>query len=594
MSWRRTHTCGELRASDEGRPVVLTGWVESARDHGGVVFVDLRDRYGRTQIVFHDDAAEDTRRLRPETVVAVRGVVRPRPEGLVNRDLPTGEIEVAGESLQILNGCPTPPFEIAESAESEPSEELRLRWRFLDLRRRRLQQNLIRRHAIVRSIRTYLDERGFVDVETPVLTRSTPEGARDFLVPSRLHPGSFFALPQSPQLFKQLLMVAGMDRYYQIVRCMRDEDLRADRQFEFTQLDIEMSFIDEEEIRTLIDGLIAILVKTVRGADVSLPIPSLPWAEAMARFGTDRPDMRFGAELRDVSDLARESGFEVFRRTVADGGAVIAAAFPKGGALSRREIDALAEAAKELDVQGLVWCKRAGGGGLQGGIAKHWPSDLAGRLIARVGAEEGDLVLFIADRPPAARAALGEIRNRLGRDLKLYDPQGFAWTWVTEFPLLEWNEEEKRWQACHHPFTSPRMDDIDRLEADPRAVRARAYDIVVNGTEVGGGSIRIHDPELQGRVFRAIGLDEDSARAKFGFLLEALRYGAPPHGGIALGLDRLVMILLGETSIREVIAFPKTQRGTCLMTDAPSPLDAEQIREVRRWFGLAPEDGEKR
>ncbi|MBN1420078.1 MAG: aspartate--tRNA ligase [Planctomycetes bacterium] len=591
MPWKRTHTCGELRASDAGRSVTLAGWVESTRDHGGVVFIDLRDRYGRTQIVFREGVADEARRLRPETVVAARGTVGLRPEGLINRDLPTGEIEVVGEEVEILNGCPTPPFEIAESAESEPSEELRLRWRYLDLRRRRLQRNLQRRHEIVRAIRTYLDGRGFLDVETPVLTRSTPEGARDFLVPSRLHPGSFFALPQSPQLFKQLLMVAGVDRYYQIVRCMRDEDLRADRQFEFTQLDIEMSFIEEEDIRTLIDGLVAILMETICGVEVSLPIPCLSWADAMSRFGTDRPDMRFGAELREVTDLARESGFEVFRRTAAEGGAVIAAAFPKGGALSRREIDGLAETAKQLGVPGLAWCKVAGG--LQGGIAKHWGPALAPRLIERVGAGEGDLVLFVAAPLPAARAALGELRNRLGRDLSLYDAKGFAWTWVTEFPLLEWNEEDGRWQACHHPFTSPRLDDLDRLESDPGSVRARAYDIVVNGTEIGGGSIRIHNSEVQGRVFRAIGLSEEAARAKFGFLLEALRYGAPPHGGIALGLDRLVTILLGETSIREVIAFPKTQRGTCLMTDAPSPLDADQLREVRRWFGLQPEDGGK-
>jgi aspartyl-tRNA synthetase len=584
--WRRTQSCGALRASDAGQTVTLMGWAFRRRDHGGLIFVDLRDREGVTQLVFNpatDTAAHETAgRVRAEYVLAARGVVQRRPAGTVNPGLPTGEIEVHVSELRVLNESKPLPFPLDESQHTE--ESLRLRYRYLDLRRPAMMANLLLRDRVCRAVRDYLHGEGFVEVETPMLTRSTPEGARDFLVPSRLARGSFYALPQSPQLFKQILMMAGLERYFQIVRCFRDEDLRADRQPEFTQIDIETSFLDRDDFLPIIEGLVAAVFQGVKGLSIERPIPRLSWDDAMSRYGSDKPDLRFDLPLRDCSDLFRDGAFQVFARAVAQGGAVKALTVP-GAGFSRKELDDLVEQAKGFGAKGLVWVK-VGDGPLQSPAARQL-EPLRDALLSRCQAGSGDLILLVADAMPAAAAVLGRLRVSLAQRLGLVPADTYRLVWVVDFPLFEWNDEEKRWDAMHHPFTSPRDEDVHTNLADPARARAKAYDLVLNGQEIGGGSIRIHSRSLQQRVFELLGIGEAAARARFGFLLDALDYGAPPMGGIAFGLDRLVAILAGMESIREVIAFPKTQKGTDPLTEAPAPVDPGQLAELG--IALRPE-----
>ncbi len=583
---KRTHMCGRLRPSDVGAAVRLCGWVRSYRDHGGVVFIDLRDRDGITQVVFdtpenpNDPAQADmyalARSLRNEWVISIAGMVRPRGPQRENPKLPTGQIEVLGSSLTVLNRSDTVPFEPDEF--TEVSEELRLRYRYIDLRRPEMAAALVLRHKICTAMRRVLDADGFVEVETPFLTKSTPEGARDFLVPSRLQQAAFYALPQSPQLFKQILMVAGMDRYYQIVRCFRDEDLRADRQPEFTQLDLEMSFCTEADVMNVTNKVLRAVCE-VAGKCFPADVPVISYAEAMARYGCDRPDTRFGLELHDVSEIVRASEFKVFADSLAGGGAVKAICPPGGGKFTRKEIDGYTAFIGEFGAKGLAWCK-VEGGALVAGAAKFLSADVQARLIADLAAADGDILMFVADTPAVVNRCLSALRIRLGDELKLYKDDDFAWCWVTDFPLLEWSEQEKRWMSMHHPFTSPAADDLDKLTSDPGAVRARAYDVVCNGVELGGGSVRIHSPEVQKEVFTVLGIGEQEAHEKFSFLLDALRFGAPPHGGLALGLDRVAMIMAGGQSLRDVIAFPKTQRGICPLTGAPAGVDDKQLAEL--------------
>ena len=607
---KRTHSCGELRADDVGRRVRLCGWVRSYRDHGGVVFIDLRDRDGITQIVYDlpgDDADEAARQmyaqaraLRNEWVISAAGAVRPRGPDRENPKLPTGRIEVLGDDLVVLNRAAPVPFEPDEYG--SVSEEMRLRYRYIDLRRpavagpqpRRggigsLMEALRLRHGVCRTMRSVLDAEGFVEVETPFLTKSTPEGARDFLVPSRLQQGCFYALPQSPQLFKQILMIGGLDRYYQIVRCFRDEDQRADRQPEFTQLDVEMSFAAEADVMGVTNRILAAACE-LAGRSFPAEPPVLSYAQAMADYGVDAPDARFGLLLRDVSDLVSGTEFGVFRDALAGGGVVKAICPPGGARFTRKEIDGYSAHTREHGGQGLAWCKVTAEG-FAGGVAKFLPAEVQAGLRQRLGAGDGDILFFVADKAAAANRVLGALRRKLGADLDLYDESAAAWCWVTQFPLVEWNEDEGRWDSLHHPFTSPWPEDLSGLEADAGAARSRAYDIVCNGTEIAGGSIRIHSPEVQQRVFGLLGIGEAEAQAKFGFLLEALRYGAPPHGGIAFGLDRLVMLLAGCRSIRDVIAFPKTQRGTCPLTGAPTPVGPEQLAELDLRVVAPPSEG---
>jgi aspartyl-tRNA synthetase len=576
---RRTHDCGALRAGDAGQRVTLMGWAFRRRDHGGLIFVDLRDRRGLTQLVFNPGldgmAHGQASRIRVEFVLAVEGVVAPRPPGTINAHLPTGEIEVHVHRIVILNESKPLPFPLEES--EEVSEPLRLKYRYLDLRRPIMLNRLLLRDQVCRAVRDYLHQEGFVEVETPVLTRSTPEGARDFLVPSRLAPGSFYALPQSPQLFKQILMIGGLERYFQIVRCFRDEDLRADRQPEFTQIDVETAFLDRDDFLGLMEGLVVEVFRRSRGIELPRPFPRLTWTEAMARFGSDKPDLRFGLELRDCSTIFGDSAFQVFAQVVRSGGTVQALTVP-GASFSRKDLDELVEKAKAAGARGLVWV-RLGSDGLQSPAARYLEPHRAA-LQAATGAGPGDVLLLVADRMPLAASVLGRLRVDLGHRLGLVAAQAHQILWVVDFPLFEWNEEEKRWDAMHHPFTAPRDEDSQEGLSEPGRALAKAYDLVLNGQEVGGGSIRIHSRALQQRVFELLGIDEAQARAKFGFLLEALEFGAPPMGGIAFGLDRLVAVLAGVDSIRDVIAFPKTQKGACLLTDAPSPVSTGQLQEV--------------
>lgn len=578
---RRTHSCCELDAKDIGKEVVLMGWVLRRRDHGGVIFVDLRDRAGITQVVFNPQIDEAVHAkahvIRSEYVLAVRGKVDPRPDGMVNPNLKTGEIEVLVTELKILNAAKTPAFLIEDDI--DVSETIRLKHRHLDLRRSQMQKNLILRHQATAAVRNYLNSHQFLDLETPMLTKSTPEGARDYLVPSRVNPGQFYALPQSPQIFKQLFMISGFDRYYQIVRCFRDEDLRADRQPEFTQIDIEMSFVGEEDVMDLAEGMMTTLFKDVLNRDVRGPFPRLTYEEAVGRFGLDKPDTRFDLELKEVSDIVGDSGFKVFANVVKKGG-IVKALNAKGCInFSRKEIDDLTDFVAVYRARGMAWIK-VKENDWQSPIAKFFTDDEKQALTERIEMEPGDLVFFVADQPKVVNESLGNLRNHLGKRLNLIDESEFNFLWVTRFPMFEYDETEKRYQALHHPFTSPLESDYDRLADDPTAVLSRAYDLVLNGFEIGGGSIRIHQRDIQENVFKALGMDRESYEAKFGFLLSALDSGAPPHGGIAIGFDRLVMLLCGQSSIRDVIAFPKTQKAACLLTGAPSDTSREQLEEL--------------
>jgi len=572
----RTHACGALRGSDVGANVVLLGWVHRIRDLGGVTFIDVRDRGGISQIVVRENDALMTtaKRLRSEFVVGVSGAVQRRSDETINPKLATGEVEVLAREIRVLNEAKTPPFQIAE--DSPVSEDVRLKYRYLDLRRTRLQHNIGLRHRVSMAIRKYFDANGFWEVETPILAKSTPEGARDFLVPSRVHPGEFYALPQSPQIFKQILMISGVDRYVQIVRCFRDEDQRADRQLEFTQVDVEMSFAQPETIYSLIEPLMPQIFKEI-GREVPLPIRRMSYAEAIARYGSDKPDLRFGMEIHDLSVVFKDSEFRVFKQIVADGGVVRGFALPNGNKYSRSQIDVLVDQAKAMGFTGLIWV-RPGSPPLSSVKALSEAALRPALDAARVGPD--DLLLMAAGPADNTSKLLGQLRLALAKKENLMDPEKFEFLWVTDFPLLEYHEEDGRWYSMHHPFTSPLDEDVDKLESDPGAVRAKAYDLVLNGSEIGGGSVRIHDAALQARIFRRLGIGDDEAKLRFGFFLEALEYGTPPHGGIALGLDRIVAILAGEASIREVIAFPKTANAVDLMAGAPSPVDAKQLREL--------------
>ncbi len=578
---KRTHMCGTLNASHVGQEVTLYGWVANHRDHGGMIFVDLRDRTGLVQVRFDPDLSktvyDNADALRTEWCIGVTGQVISRG-GNVNEEMATGAIEVVPTKLEIFSKAKTTPFQIRD--ETDANEMLRLEYRYLDLRRKPLQDALITRSKVNNIVRNYLVENNFIEVETPILTKSTPEGARDYLVPSRVNPGKFYALPQSPQIFKQLLMVSGFDRYYQIVRCFRDEDLRADRQPEFTQIDIEMSFITPNDIMTICEGLVSNVFKQILGHDVQAPFQRLPYAEAMLRYGVDKPDLRFDLELVDISEDVRNSDFGVFKDTVANGGIVRGIRIPGGAAkYSRKDITELEDYTKVYGAQGLAWLKVADGN-WTGGISKFFEGEARENLAKKMAVEDGDMLVFVAASEKVVCASLGNLRNKLADDLGLTDPNVFRFAWVTDFPMFETEDGEDRLYAMHHPFTSPRAEDFHLLETDPVNVRAQAYDLVLNGSEIAGGSIRIHNDKIQSLVFEKLGMSKEEARQKFGFLLDALSYGTPPHGGIAFGMDRLIMLLTGMKSIRDVIAFPKTQRASDLMSDAPSFVDNTQLREL--------------
>ena len=578
----RTHTCGELRAEHVGQTVTLCGWVMNDRDHGGLAFIDLRDRYGLTQVVFNPDRDPQmhqlARTLRSEDVIQVTGEVMSRGNDRENPKLATGQIEVRVHKLQILNKSRTPPFE--PGAAELPNEELRLQYRFLDLRRETLQRAMALRHRFCKVVRDYFDAQNFLEIETPILGRSTPEGARDYLVPSRVHPGSFYALPQSPQIYKQILMVAGYDRYFQIARCFRDEDLRADRQPEFTQIDVEMAFVDQEDILSVIDGLIREVLTKLHGVTGEITIPRLTHRDAMERYGNDKPDLRFGMELVDIAEIAGQCGFGVFKNVIAGDGRV-RGLNARGAAekYSRKMIDELTAFVGDYGAKGLAFF-RVKDGALDSPIAKFFSQEDQQAIIDRMQAKPGDLLLFVAAESSVTSAALAALRNRLGRELKLYDPREIRCCWVLEFPLVTWNADENRWDAEHHPFCQPNPEDVGHFEDDPGQIRALSYDLVVNGYEAASGSVRIHDPKIQQKIFDLLGINAESAEERFGFLLEALRYGAPPHAGIALGLDRWVMLLCGNDNIREVIAFPKTQKAADLLSGAPSDVSPHQLREL--------------
>ena len=588
--WQRTHTCGDLRASHVGETVTLNGWIANRRGHASVLFLDLRDRYGITQVVGHDETEgigegvlDTLHKLGAEDVVSVTGTVRRREEGYKNDKLATGEIEVLVQRVEVLNEADTPPFEVHDKAEA--NEELRMRYRYLDLRRRPLQEALIKRSRFTTAVRTFLADNGFVDIETPILCNSTPEGARDYLVPSRVHPGKFYALPQSPQIFKQICMVAGIDRYYQIARCFRDEDLRADRQPEFTQVDLEMSFVEENDVLDLVERTVVHAFR--EGFDIELPspFPRMAYEEAIERFGSDKPDLRFGMELVDCTEHARSSAFKVFRGAVETGG-VVKGLTAKGcaGDYTRKKIDALTRFVQEYGAKGLAWAKvtigEDGGPVVEGAIAKFYTGEAGRQLVARMGAEPGDLLLFVADQAKVAHRALGELRLRLGTDLGLRKPDEFRCCWVLNFPMFEWNDDKQRWQYAHNPFSAPVDWSNTDFERDPESHRSRAYDFVMNGWELGSGSVRIHRPEVQKKVFDFLGISKEEQERNFGYMLEAYRYGGPPHGGIALGLDRMVALALGREGIRDVIAFPKTAMAVDLMAQAPNVVTPEQLAEL--------------
>ena len=584
QGWKRSHRVGELTAEQIGQEVTLMGWAGTWRNLGALIFIGLRDRSGLMQVVFNEsglpkEVFELAETIRSEYVIAVKGTLARRTPEMVNKEMKTGEYEVIASELKILSSAETPPFYIDDNVNTK--EDLRLKYRYLDLRRPRMQDILMMRHRIAQITRSYFDEQGFLEIETPMLGRSTPEGARDYLVPSRVHPGEFYALPQSPQQFKQLLMIAGYDRYFQLARCFRDEDLRADRQPEFTQIDLEMSFVDEEDVLAVNEGFIARLLKEVKGIDLPLPLRRLPWQEAMDRFGSDKPDTRFGLELVDVTDIVRGSGFGVFNSAIAGGGSVRCICV-KGGVekFPRKKIDELAEFVKIYRAKGMAWMSLKPEG-LQCSFAKFLTEAQIADVQKAAGAEQGDILFFVADaKNEVVYASLGALRVEIAKRLDLIDQTKFEVLWVTDFPLLEWDEEENRYVACHHPFTSPKDEDIALLDTDPGKARAKAYDMVINGYEAGGGSIRIHSSELQEKMFETIGFTPEQARERFGYFIDAFKYGTPPHGGLAYGLDRLVMLMTGTTNIRDVIAFPKVQTASCLMTDAPNVVEEKQLREL--------------
>lgn len=593
----RSHTCGQLRSDDIGQVVTLCGWVDKSRDHGGTIFLDLRDRYGKTQVVINPDSGDENlevaKKLRGEDVALITGEVSPRLEGKINDKLITGAIEIRATKVELLNRCKTPPF--FPNQEELPSEDLRLKYRYIDLRREAMQNTLVQRSKIIKGMRDYFAENDFIDVETPILGRSTPEGARDYLVPSRVHWGHFFALPQSPQLYKQILMVAGYDRYVQIARCFRDEDLRADRQPEFTQLDMEMSFVDAEDIIGMIDGLMAKLASELLGIELTLPLPRMTYDEAMRRFGSDAPDLRYGMEIVDCSHLAKQTEFRVFRGAV-DGGGFVRGIKVEGKAeeFSRKRIDELTDFMKnDFGAKGLAWFRVEPDGSLWSPISKNLEPAVLDGFKAAFEGQPGDLLLLLADSWEVTCRGLNGLRRRLASELKLFKPGSMHFSWVMEFPMFEKDEEEDRWVSMHHPFTAPRDQDLPELENEPRKCRAKAYDLIINGYEAGGGTIRIHNPETQQVVFKLLGISPEMAEDRFGFLLDALRYGAPPHGGIALGVDRIVMLFAGLDNIRDCIAFPKTQRAMDLMTQAPGSVDEKQLKELHIGVETPPASASK-